>query len=288
MIDFSTIKAAMFDFDGTVTEKGKYEPPQTVVNALIDLSQKLPIGFCTGRQWESFEEHGLTELLREISPLKRLAFLKNLFLFAENGAIGYEFDENEQEFREFYRIPWPEKFIAREELQKALGEAIKNYGQVYSNAHRVVVVMRTILHDTEGRDVEEVYRLSDKIYKICLKFLKKYSADYEEFVHVGNSGIGVIIGPANGDKDEGIRRFADRLKQKRGMGFSPELREILVAGDSPQLGGNDHYFLQGKIGTAFNVGEWNIKNPVLRPVINKNNKRLFNSKATLFLINNLL
>ena len=67
-------KAAMFDFDGTLTEKGEYHPPQEIADALVNLSQKMPIGFCTGRQLESFKKHGLSELLKEVNDKERPNF----------------------------------------------------------------------------------------------------------------------------------------------------------------------------------------------------------------------
>ena len=278
----------MFDFDDTVTEKGQYEPPLRLRNALVELSQKMPLGFCTGRQWESFERHGLAELLKGIDSERKKTFLENLFLFAENGAIGYEFDAEARKFGEFYRVEWPKELVDREYLQKTLSEAIKDYGQVYDNAHRVVVVMRTNLHDVVDRKVEDVYDLSEKIYEVCLKILRKISADFEEFVHVGNSGIGVIIGPKDGDKDEAIRRFGEYLGKKRNIKFDDGFRNILVAGDSPQPGGNDYYFLSGKYGTPFNVSDGDVYNGFLKPVLGAKGERLVHSKGSLYLVKKLL
>ena len=64
-------KAAMFDFDGTITGKGQYYPSAEMVDTLVRLSQIMPIGFCTGRQLESFERHGLDEILQQIDKVKR-------------------------------------------------------------------------------------------------------------------------------------------------------------------------------------------------------------------------
>lgn len=288
MINLGPIKAAMFDFDGTITHKGQYAPPKVLADGLVDLSQKIPIGFCTGRQLESFIHRGLTELLSEISPQKRTAFLENLFLFAENGAIGYDFNVEKEVFEEFYRVDWPEHFISRETLKEELRAAIKDYGDIYDNAHRVVIVMRTNLHETIERDVAEVYELSAKMYEITLGVLRNFSKDFEKFLHVGNSGIGVIVGPANGDKDHAIEEFALLLGRLRGLEFVDGLRDILVVGDSPQVGGNDHYFLQGRLGTPFNVGEAELENPLLKMVYDEKGVRLYNASATLFLVRKML
>lgn len=281
-------KAAIFDFDGTVTKKGIYAPSQKMADVLVKLAKKIPIAFCTGRQLESFEKRGLGHLLKEIRPKERNKFLRNLFLFAENGAVGYFFDTKKGNFSQFYRVDWPENFVNKEKLKRILTEAIKNYGSIYENAHRVVIVMRTKLHDQEDRNIEEVYQLSEKIFKITVKTLKKISPKYEKFLHVGNSGIGVIVGPANGDKDVGIKKFAQYLRQKNRFNFGKKLREILAIGDSPQKGGNDFYFLKGSYGTPFTVGYHNEKIKFPKPVINKKGQRLLHETATLKLINSLL
>ena len=93
-----------------------------------------------------------------------------------------------------------------------INEAVAEYGDIYQNAHRVVIVIRTKLHDTDNRDINEVYELSEKIYEVSKNLLAKISPDHEQYLHVGNSGIGVIIGPADGDKDHGIIEFAKILK----------------------------------------------------------------------------
>ena len=256
-------KAAMFDFDGTVTEKGQYTPPKELADALVALSQKIPIAFCTGRQLESFERRGLSELLKEIEPGYVKQFLKNLHLFAENGAIGYDFDLELNDFRELYKIDWPGDFIDKEDLKRRLNEAIKDYGDVYEDAHRVVIVMRTNLHNRDERNIEEVYDLSEKIYGVAIELLESISSDFEQFLHVGNSGIGVVVGPANGDKDEGIKRFGEFLTNDSGIIFEPNFRDIMAVGDNPQYGGNDHYFLSGRYGTPYNVGESEMENKKL-------------------------
>ena len=247
-------KAAMFDFDGTITARGVYLPTREMADALVGLAQKMPIAFCTGRQLESFVKRGFTALTEEIDSEDKKILLKNLLLFAENGALGYYFDLEAEEFKEFYHVDWPKNFVGREELKSLLGPQIAEHGQFYDNAHEIVLVIRTRLHDHEERDIDEVYKLSEEIYEICVEGLKKFDPDFDQYLHVGNSGIGVVIGPANGDKDEGIKRFADYLSAQRGLHFDDKASEILVVGDSPQIGGNDHYFLNGRFGTAYSVG----------------------------------
>lgn len=278
-------KAAMFDFDGTITKKGEYSPNQQMADGLARLAQKVPIAFCTGRQLESFEHRGFPVLMKEIAPEDRDGFLRNLFLFAENGAVGYRYDLERAGFEELYQIGWPEDFMKREDFKQHISTLVSEYGEVYENAHKIVVVLRTRLHGVEDRDIEDVYALSAKIYEICLKTLSEMDPDFEKYLHVGNSGIGVVIGPANGDKDEGIKRFADFLSKNRGFEFDDKASEILVVGDSPQASGNDHYFLNGKYGTPYSVGEAEIKDEFPMSVTDLSGKKLLNDVGTLHLIN---
>ncbi len=283
-------KAVMFDFDGTVTAKGKHSSSQKMANALIELSQKFPIAFCTGRQLESFERRTLSHLIKIISPEKRFEFFKNLFLFAENGAIGYDFNPEKACFEEVYQIKWPNEFINREKFQYEVNKKLKGYGEVYYSEHRIVVVITTKLYGEESKRIEKIYELSDKIYEIVYEFLKNISKDFEDYLHIGNSGIGVVIGPANGDKDTAIRKFGEDLRGKRGFTFDEKFREILVIGDRGFKGGNDHYFLKGNYGTSYTVGDKkeNLTGEYPSPVLDKNGKQLFHDKGTFYLIKKIL
>lgn len=281
-------KAAMFDFDGTLTEKGQNFPPKEIADALVNLSQKMPIGFCTGRQIESFERRALSKLLEQVNDEERPRFVENLHLFAENGAIGYDFNPAIKDFEEIYRIEWPNEFIEREKLRTILNEEVKEYGEILYNAHKIVVVMGTKFYYEDKPAIDKVYELADKIYDVVLGVLKKINPDFAKYVHVGNSGIGVIIGPANGDKDEAVEQFGKFLTKKRGMKFDAEYSEILTVGDSAQVGGNDFYFLSGRFGTPYSVGETLPDNPKLQSVKDENGKRILHSKGTLKLINTLL
>ncbi|MBP9771292.1 HAD-IIB family hydrolase [Candidatus Gracilibacteria bacterium] len=281
-------KAAMFDFDGTLTEKGHHSPSKEIADALVNLSQKMPIGFCTGRQLESFERRALSKLLEHVSDEERPRFMENLYLFSENGAIGYDFNPAIKDFEEIYRIEWPSEFIDREKLRTILNEEVKEYGEILYNAHKIVVVMGTKFYYEDKPAIDKVYELADKIYEIVIEVLKKINPDYSKYVHVGNSGIGVIISPANGDKDEAVEQFGKFLSENRGMKFDAKYSEILTAGDSAQVGGNDFYFLSGRFGTPYSVGEILPDNPKLQSVKDENGKRILHSKGTLKLIQTLL
>lgn len=278
-------KAGLFDFDGTLTEKGEFQPPAELAAALVSLAKKMPIAFCTGRQLESFEAHGLNLLMEEIEESERLAFLGNICLIAENGSVGYFYNLEKMEFEEFYRGVWPEEFIARDELKRLLTEEIRDIGTVY-DAHRVVVVMRSELYGSDN--IEGIYALSQEIFDRADALLRKFSSDYEKHLHLGNAGIGVLVCPADSDKDFGIKMFAEYLRRGRGLELAEPYREIFAIGDSPAAGGNDHYFLSGRYGTPFNVGLEEKENLALNDVLAADGGRLKHSQATLKFVQGLL
>lgn len=275
-------KAAMFDFDGTVTPEGVHYPDREMVGALVQLAGLMPVAFCTGRQLESFEEHAGSELISGLG--------NNLYLIAENGSVGYYFNAESGKFEEFYRVNWPSSFIDREELMEKLNTAVQEYGEVYHDAHRVIIVLRTKQANmpVEKRDIKVINQLSGKIFEIVKKFLHDIDPEYENYIHVGNSGIGVVLCPANGDKDNGILEFGRYLNKNRGISFAPEFRKIMVVGDRPEKGGNDHLFLNGKYGTPFTVGAVIGKNEFPKPVFDANGQRLLHDKGTLHLIRSVV
>ncbi len=279
-------KAAMFDFDGTITEHGNYRPDQEVVYRLARLALKMPISFCTGRQLESFMEHGFNALMNEIPKNFQEAFLKNLHLVAENGSVGYRFDLDAHEFKEFYRVDWPQEYISRKKLMDQLNEAVSEYGEVYYKKHKIIIVMRT--HKHESGDIDAIATYSSKIYDISHKILSEFDKDFINHLHVGDSGIGVVICPANGDKDTGIKMFAEYLKEKRGFDLGENSENIIAIGDRPEPWGNDHYFLKGTYGTPFTVGGIikGAEHPT--PVYNDSGELLKGPDATIYLIDGLL
>jgi hypothetical protein len=169
----------------------------------------------------------------------------------------------------------------RDKFIKLEGVAIEKFGEVLNN-HRIVAVSTARYHTQ--LPINEVYWYSEKIYKEVIKFLKKINPKYEKFVHVGNSGIGVIVCPANADKDRGIIEFAKFLKRKRGLKIGKNAREILVIGDSARKGGNDYYFLKGEYGTPFTVGAFEEKRKYPKVARDSSGKRLMHEKGTRYLL----
>jgi HAD superfamily hydrolase (TIGR01484 family) len=283
MTDFSKFKAAMFDYDGTLTKPGVWQVDKKVASAIGQLLAKnFPIAVCTGRQIESFEKR-FGEMLDFIRNEFGDEVLSNLYLMAENGAVGYEYKKGKWEM--FYIAKWPEE-INRDDFEKKLYELVKDKVEILSHLVPIVLAPLGRMH----MKFEDVKKKSAEVFKIAKKFVKDYGA--ENFLHIGDSGLGCLICPVGGDKDTAIKIFYEFLKDKKSARFESdgECREILAVGDNPQKGGNDYYFLNGKYGTPFTVGqdlgsEKEAELPL--KVIGKSGKRLFNDEATLYLLNKI-
>ena len=269
----------MFDFDGTITNKGVAVPSEKMAKTIIEAAKKVPVAFCTGRQLNSFKKHGITEFLKYLKKDEVIPFFKNLFLIAENGAMGYCYDFQKHKFKAFYRAEWPEKFIPRRSFKTRWHKEIKNFAEFLS--HKIIIV--TSIKNHHDLPIDKVYAASDKLYKMCHEFLSKISKNYEKYLHIGNSGLGILVSPAKADKDFGIRKFAQFLAHKRKLKFSPKISEILVIGDSAIYGGNDYYFLRGEYGTPYTVGSYDKSKKLPKPVFH-NGKKLLHEKGTIYLL----
>lgn len=281
MVDFGKFRAAMFDYDGTLTNPGVWKVDKKIAEAIGRLLVKnFPIAVCTGRQIESFEKRfgEMIDFIREEFGDEVLA---NLYLMAENGAVGYEYKKGKWEM--FYLAEWPSK-VPKVDFEKKLYELVKDKAEILS--HLVPIVIAPL-----GRlemKFEDVKKKSAEIFKIAEKLIKNYGA--ADFLHIGDSGLGCLICPADGDKDTAIKVFYEFLKDKKGVKFSEgsPYREILVAGDNPQKGGNDYYFLNGRYGAPFTVGNEGEKGAGFPlKVFDKSGKQLFNKEGTLHLLNQI-
>lgn len=298
-IDFKSFKAAMFDYDGTLTAKGAYSIEPKIIEKIAELaSNGFPIGICTGRQLESFLRR-FKDIQKEIAKKYGVKTLENIYLLGENGAVGYYFNLKKNKYRIFYQTSWP-KEIPKVEFKRKLKEKMEKVIEIMG--HKVPIVIRPLDIDIP---IDEIYEASYEIYKISVKFINGYQVKNlktgkiykaKNYLHCGNSGLGCLICPHDADKDTAIKKFYEFLKKKRGVKFNPKdkhLREIMVVGDSPQKGGNDYYFLNGKYGTAFSVDEESNSKTSANfskmpyPVIDKKGKKLYHNKGALYLLNQL-
>gem|GEM_PF-734743 len=316
-IDFGKFKAAMFDYDGTLTERGVWVVDDEIAGRMGELLRVgFPIAVCTGRQLNSFAGR-----FRVTFDYIREKFgdeaVRNLYLLAENGAVGYEFKASasgpsasgasaEDGWEMFYMAKWPEE-VPKEDFESRLYALLKDKVEILT--HHVPIVLAPL--GRQKMTIDELNVASLEVFKITSDFMQTYEAvggsgeagkaglkkTAADFLHIGDSGLGCLVCPAEGDKDSAIRVFWEFLKEHgvRGVNFSEKsvadggaCREIMVAGDSPQKNGNDYYFLNGRYGTAFSVGgdpepgsEW----PVV--VVDEQGRRLLNSDGTLYLLNKL-
>jgi len=290
MVDFSKFKAAMVDYDGTLTKPGVWQVEKKTASAIGRLlAADFPIAVCTGRQIESFEKRfgEMIDFIREEFGDEVLA---NLYLLAENGAVGYEYKKGGSDagkWEMFYIAAWP-KEVPRDDFEKKLYKLVEDKAEILS--HLVPIVIAPL-----GRlsmKFEDIKKKSAGIFKIAVKFMKNYKSAVAgktayDFLHIGDSGLGCLICPAEGDKDSAIKVFYEFLKDKKGVKFSEDApyREILAVGDNPQKNGNDYYFLNGRYGTPFTVGaepEKDSEYPL--KVIDESEKQLFNDDGTLYLL----
>jgi len=290
-------KAAMFDFDGTITKIGVEEPDSRVVSEFGRLlSAGFSVAICTGRQLASFDKRFSISL----SYLKENfgeEVLKNFYYFGENGAVGYKYagdggGEDGTSWKRFYLAEWPTE-VPKEKFEEGLVELLGDKAEFMT--HLVPIVIAPL-----GRmdmKIEDVYEKSNELYEIALKYMNEFEAvgggRATDYLRIGNSGLGSLISPTDADKDSAIRIFYDLLKD-RGFEFSDECadggcREILVVGDSGFSGGNDYNFLNGKYGTAYSVGE-EIDDGVEWPqqVKNKDGKVLLNSDGVFHLLKKIV
>jgi hydroxymethylpyrimidine pyrophosphatase-like HAD family hydrolase len=288
-IDFSKFKAAMFDYDGTLTEKGEWIIDSDLANRMGELlNAGFPIAVCTGRQVGSFAKR-FGPTLRMIRENFGDEAAGRLYLLGENGSVGYEFsgkaglEDKEEGWQMFFKADWPAE-IPKEKFEAGLVELLGD--KVEFLTHLVPIVLAPI-----GRmdmKIEDVYKASAEVYRIAHKYVEEFEVagggSALDHLHLGDSGLGVLICPAKGDKDSAIRVFYEFL----GLGEDEECRKIMVVGDSPHREGNDYYFLNGRYGTAFSVGtppEDGVQWPIV--VRDDDGKTVMNSRGTLHLLNKL-
>lgn len=219
-------KACMFDIDGTLTNLGERFIPDFLKKKLNELIEKgVPLAVCSGR-------HHPDSI---VNRLEGISF-KKWTLIAENGAVGYFFGSNGWE--EFYRVPWPENTIKKEELAFILQSRMK-FSKFFDNPSTL------IFRPGETLDID-MQTLAKKCDEYQAEVEKIFKEKNVSGLRTNNSRIGIIITPLDGDKDRGVLEFANFLEIK-------DTKEIACIGDQPEEGYNDHYFLNGKYGTPFAV-----------------------------------
>lgn len=270
---------ALFDVDGTLADKETEVIPDYLGEYLADFSTKVPVAICTGRR--------LDLLTDKMGPIWKYAVdinkcKGNWIFICENGAIGYKFDVETEDYNEFYRVSFPISEERRVELFNALKKAMEGkIGHCYMN--KVTLVFAP---SSRGSGNSELMRQeSREMALIADPIIKEFDPSGE--IAIGDSGIAINIIPKKGDKDRGILEFGNYLKENRGLELSEDMKELVCVGDQPGPGCNDELFLSGKYGTPFTVGEKHPLNEVPSAVVDKEGHTIKGPRGTLYLLRNL-
>ncbi|MFA6549744.1 MAG: HAD-IIB family hydrolase [Candidatus Gracilibacteria bacterium] len=267
--------AAMFDFDGTLTERTPRSPvPDSLKKTLENLSKTVLLALCTARPFKTALPKMETTFGEKFAKM-------GWILIVENGCAGFELKKNK--WVEFYRVKWPEKSINKAKLTRTIKTELKEFighnGEDFQYNESSLIMQPSYENtDNSGNaSNDEIARRCDVLEKGIKGILKKFAGANK--IKVKNSKLGIIIIPKIADKDTGIEKFGEYLKKNRKMKFSAKYREIITVGDQPEKGGNDEMFLNGRIGTPFTAGEI-LKSKKYPFGVYKNKKRLIGPSAT--------
>lgn len=257
------ICAAIFDIDGTLTVLGQQEIPQQLFQKIVQLSEKIPLALATARVSASAIKYLEKFIAASPHPGKSR---KNWFVICENGSLGLEWNEKKKEYEPWYSVQWPQE-IPKEKLFQEMDSAVKNLtknntANVSSFSFRPKRALDESGESLKKKTAEMMRRLKP--------IFQKYRAG--EQLRLVDSGVAVHVVPKDGDKDRGVREFAKRIGEN--------VAEIAVFGDQPGAGMNDELFLNGKLGTPYNVG-------AVSTIRDKNGKILRGPDATLYVLNQI-
>jgi len=266
--------SVIFDIDGTITEIGDHKIPDSLAQKMADLSIHMPLAFGTGRILDHLQD-SLDQILKKSKDPGKTR--ENWYIIAENGGAGYFWDKEERAYKEFYRIAWDNSLIDREELKEKVKEACEGLAKSIS-INQTQFLIRPYREEVP---MKEVQKNTAKITKIAREIIESYPSGNE--FEALDSSIAVHVSPKHGNKDEGIKRYAQLLQEKLGLDIGGLARNVLVIGDQAAKGRNDHAFLKGDIGTPFTVedttdAQWPL------PVFD-GEKIITGPKATLHLMN---
>lgn len=287
----------LFDYDGTLTPRYQNYIPTDLVAQAVQLSrQGIMMGICTARSFAS--------ALPKLDPFLQYAgddpvVQQNWIMICENGSKGYYYDVAKKDYVEFYSAEWPQE-IAREALFARLMQEFGNQVAILDNKVSMEIFEKEDLGpDVEQNEISFILRPAGRaalgpkdweissglIHKKVLEILTEF--DVNSLLHAGDSKMGVSILPANGDKDRGIKEFANLVAARKGLSIPHPYREIVAIGDQATFGGNDYYFLKGEVGTTFNVGEEEEKTSTSQRIFAENGQPIIGPAATLTILKTL-
>ena len=270
--------ACMFDYDGTLIERGYRMPlPPYMPELLQNTSRKAYMAICTARPFPAAFKHAHEILGEHFDDLKT-----KWVWICENGGAGYAYDADSGDFKEFYRIGWPEKTMPYSEFQEIVKKHFHEHVQDI-DVHDSVIILRP--KNLSLLTVEEIISSCATLEQMGLDLIQHYHLEDE--IRLANSSLGVIFHGVDADKDRGIFEFGNYLQKYKNADMFQPFREIICFGDQPVPHGNDEHFLSGRYGTPVNVGEVLIPRENLISVIDEKGERLIGPRATSYLLRQL-
>lgn len=272
-------KAIMFDIDGTLVVRGTKELPRKIIPKLTEISEKLPVAFCSGRRIMLPRDFIDQMAKRSKNPQK---LRQNWFIVCENGCTSFYYDPQKKDYVQWHEEPWPKK-ISKDAVRAILTTTLKRYHFQFTEQPSMFT-----LHMMDRHGLLHPHFTPSYLAKRTRTAAQAIKQEVEklkgaECVEVVDSGVGVMIVPKNGNKDRGIIEFARFLREKSKMNITTHAKEIAVVGDQPGEGRNDAAFLNGKYGFPFTVDH--VDGPQFPvPVFNKKAKRVRGPMGTLALL----
>lgn len=242
-------KAIMFDIDGTLIVRGTRELPEAIIPKLVEISEKVPVAFCSGRRIMLPQQFIEQMAKRSKNPEK---VRQNWFIVCENGCTSFYYDPHKKDYVQWHEEPWP-KAINKDKVRSILTALLKRYYFSFTEQPS----MFTLHMMNRKRIIEPRFkpsylaRRTAKAALVIRKAVEKLQG--ASSVEVVDSGVGIMVVPKKGNKDRGVIEFAKFLREKRKMTISKNAAEIAVVGDQPGPGCNDATFLNGKYGFPFTV-----------------------------------
>ncbi len=269
--------ACMFDYDGTLIERGYRMPlPEYMPELLQETSRKTYTAICTARPFPAIFKHAHQILGDHFDELKR-----HWVWICEGGGVGYTYDEEAQDFKEFYRVPWPEDVIPLTRFSELVRSTFDGHVSEI-DVHESVIILRP--HHLSTLSVSEIISSCDVLQRMGVDLIEELGLQAK--IRLGNSALGVIFCSADADKDRGIYEFGKYLESK-GLAVTEPFRNIICFGDRPGKYGNDEHFLNGRYGTPVNVGDEKDDHALLYVVHDDTATRLIGPRATAHLLRQL-
>lgn len=272
-------KGIMFDIDGTLIMRGTRELPEIITPKLIEISEKFPVAFCSGRRLNLPREFIEHMAKRSKNPQK---IRENWFIVCENGCTSFYYDLQKKDYIQWHQEAWPTG-ISKDSVRFILQETLQRYCFKFDEQPSMFTIhmLNKKRMDHYGFDPSHLTQRTKKTAHAVKKEVEKLKGAH--LVEVVDSGVGVMIVPKKGNKDRGVIEFARFLQEKRKMTVGKNAAEIAVVGDQPGVGHNDGTFLNGKYGFPFTVDKLDgEKFPI--PVFDQNKKRVRGPLGTLRLL----